>query len=239
MSQIVLKVENLSFNYEKKNILKDINFNIKRGEYVGIIGGNGSGKSTLLNIILGNLNASNGEVELYEKKIGYLSQQVRNFNKKFPATVEEIVAANLYSEMGLFKRLKKCHKVKIDEVLRFVNMDKYKDRLIGNLSGGQQQRVFLARLLVNNPKIIFMDEPIAGLDDESIKTFYCLMDRLNRELKLTIVMVTHDIKSMKMKADKIISLDQSQIKIIQNDKIMKSQIGDFKKIVKRENIEKL
>ncbi len=206
MSQTVLEVKDLNFNYEKKNILKDINFKIKKGEYVVIVGENGSGKSTLLNIILGNLNPMCGEVKLYEKKIGYISQQVRNFNKKFPATVGEIIAANLYSEMGLLKILNKQHKAKIDEVLRVVNMEEYRNKLIGNLSGGQQQRVFLARLLVNNPKIIFMDEPIAGLDDESIKVFYSLMDKLNRELKLTIVMVTHDIKSMKSRADKIISL---------------------------------
>lgn len=206
MSQTVLEVKNLSFAYEKKNILKNISFKIKQGEYVGIIGENGSGKSTLLNIILGNIKPLCGEVKLYEKKIGYLSQQVRNFNKKFPATVEEIVAANLYAEMGLLKILRKQDKAKIEESLRVVNMEKYKKRLIGNLSGGQQQRVFLARLLVNSPEIIFMDEPISGLDKESIEKFYKLMDKLNSELKLTIVMVTHDLKSMEKRADKIISL---------------------------------
>lgn len=236
MSQTVLKIEALSFSYQKKDILKDISFEIKKGEYVGIIGENGSGKSTLLNVILGNLNPSSGEVKLYQKKIGYLSQQVRNFNKKFPATVEEVIAANLYSEMGLFKRLKKHHKAKIDESLKVVNMEKCKDKLIGNLSGGQQQRVFLARLLVNNPEIIFMDEPIVGLDDESIKTFYCLMDKLNRELKLTIVMVTHDIKSMEAKADKIIAIKDSQVRVIKHNKTLENQIANFKKTKKEEKL---
>lgn len=235
MSKIVLEVKGLNFNYEKKNILKDINFEIKKGEYVAIIGENGSGKSTLLNIILGNLSPMSGEIKLYENEIGYLSQQVRNFNKKFPATVEEIIAANLYSQMGLIKILKKQHKMKIEESLKIVNMESYKKRLIGNLSGGQQQRVFLARLLVNNPKIIFMDEPIVGLDDESIDVFYNLMDKLNSELKLTIVMVTHDIKTTKMKADKIISIEQSKMKIIeQNESCQKQtlqkQMGEFKKV---------
>lgn len=220
MDMNVVQVKNISFNYEKRYILKDINFEINHGEYVAIVGENGSGKSTLLNLMLGNISPSSGQVQLNEKRVGYLSQQVRNFNKKFPATVEEIIAANLYSDMGVFKILTKKHKKRIEEVLEIVNMKDYKNRLIGRLSGGQQQRVFLARLLVNNPEVIFMDEPIVGLDDDSIKIFYKLMDKLNKELNLTIVMVTHDIRSMKKKADKIIYLKDTEMTM---DKILQTQ----------------
>lgn len=213
MHKIVLEVKNLAFTYEKKCVLKDINFTIEDGEYVGIIGENGSGKSTLLNILIGNLKPMHGTVNIYAEKIGYLSQQVRNFNKKFPATVEEIIAANLYSEMGLFKILNKEHKEKIDYVLDLVNMKEYKSRLIGNLSGGQQQRVFVARLLVNDPEIIFMDEPIVGLDEDSIRSFYDIMDKLNSELGITIIMVTHDTMTMGKKAHKIISLQDTEMKM--------------------------
>lgn len=236
MSSKVLEVKDLSFNYEKEFTLKDINFKINCGEYVGIVGENGSGKSTLLNLMLGNLSPSHGYVDLCEKRIGYLSQQVRSFNKKFPATVEEVIAANLYSEMGLFKILNKKHREKIKEVLHIVGMTNYKNKLIGNLSGGQQQRVFLARLLVSNPRVIFMDEPIVGLDDESIKSFYELMDKLHKELGLTIVMVTHDIKTIEGKADKMIYLKDTRIRVEdlrknqQIDKINKKQEGQFIKI---------
>ena len=216
MPRNVVEVKNLSFNYEKRCILKDINLEINCGEYVGIVGENGSGKSTLLNLILGDISPSSGKVNLNETRVGYLSQQVRNFNKRFPATVEEIIAANLYSDMGIFKMLTKKHKKRIEEVLEIVNMKDYKDRLIGNLSGGQQQRVFLARLLVSNPEVIFMDEPIVGLDDESIKIFYKLMQKLNKELNLTIVMVTHDITSMEKHADKIIYLKSTEMTMYEN-----------------------
>lgn len=216
MPKNVVEVKNLSFNYEKRCILKDINLEINCGEYVGIVGENGSGKSTLLNLILGDLSPSSGKVNLNGTRVGYLSQQVRNFNKRFPATVEEIIAANLYSDMGIFKILTKKHKKRIEEVLEIVNMKDYKDRLIGNLSGGQQQRVFLARLLVSNPEVIFMDEPIVGLDDESIKIFYKLMEKLNKELNLTIVMVTHDITSMEKNADKIIYLKNTEMTMYEN-----------------------
>lgn len=236
MHEKVVSVRNISFNYDKKYILKDINFDIYCGEYVGIVGENGSGKSTLLNLILGNLSPNKGEICLYENRIGYISQQVRNFNKKFPATVEEVIAANLYCEMGIFKILSNKHKEKIREVLKIVNMEEFKNRLIGNLSGGQQQRAFLARLLVNNPKIIFMDEPIVGLDDESIKKFYELMDKLNKEFKITIVTVTHDIETVERKADKIFILKDANMTIRnlrekrQIGKIKASKEGSFRKV---------
>lgn len=226
MREKVVSVRNLNFNYDKKYILKDISFDINCGEYIGIVGENGSGKSTLLNLILGNLSPTKGKICLYENRIGYISQQVRNFNKKFPATVEEVIAANLYCEMGLFKILNKKHKEKIKEVLKIVNMEKFHNRLIGNISGGQQQRVFLARLLVNNPKVIFMDEPIVGLDDESIKKFYELMDKLNKEFKITIVTVTHDIDTVERKADRIFILKDTNM-VIKNLK-EKRQIGKIK-----------
>lgn len=213
MSREILKVENLSFTYENRCVLKNINFSVEKGEYVGIIGENGSGKSTLLNLLIGNLTPDHGTIDLYVKKLGYLSQQVRNFNKKFPATVEEIVAANLYSEMNLFKMLNKENKKKIDYVLDLVNMSDYKNRLIGSLSGGQQQRVFVARLLVNNPELIFMDEPIVGLDEYSINVFYDIMDKLNNELGITIIMVTHDTMTMAKKADKVIALQDHEMKV--------------------------
>lgn len=236
MSKKVLEVKNLSFNYEKECTLRDINFEINCGEYVGVVGENGSGKSTLLNLMLGNLSASQGHIELYEKRIGYLSQQVRNFNKKFPATVEEVIAANLYSQMGILKILNKKHKEKICQVLDIVDMIDYRNKLIGNLSGGQQQRVFIARLLVSNPKVIFMDEPIVGLDDESIKSFYELMDKLNKEFKITIVMVSHDIKTIEVKADKVLYLNDAEMivkhmeNIKQTNKINQEKQGSFTRI---------
>lgn len=221
MPNKVIEVRDLCFLYEKKHILKNINFDINCGEYVAIVGENGSGKSTLLNLMLENLKPSKGKVHLHEVRMGYLSQQVRNFNKKFPATVEEIIAANLYEDMGILKVLTKRHKKRIQEVLEIVDMVDYKKRLIGNLSGGQQQRVFIARLLVNNPRVIFMDEPIVGLDDSSIKAFYELMDKLNHEFNITIVMVTHDRLTMEESADKIISLKNTEMILIEPKKKVK------------------
>ncbi len=198
----ILEVKNIYFAYDKNYILEDVNLNIYKGDFLGIVGPNGSAKSTLLKIILGILKPQKGSVTLLKSaieqfnqwdKIGYISQRVRNFNSAFPATVEEVIGANLYNKMGFFKFLNEKHKVKIKEVLDIVNMSDYQDHLIGNLSGGQQQRVFIARTLVSNPEIIFMDEPLVGVDVQSQEQFYSLMEKLNKELGITLVMVSHDI----------------------------------------------
>ncbi|KNF09534.1 zinc ABC transporter ATP-binding protein ZurA [Gottschalkia purinilytica] len=220
MSDIIVDIKNLNFSYDNNQVLKNINLKIYKGDYIGIIGSNGSAKSTLLKLMLGLLKPDSGEIKIFNKSInnfnswhniGYLSQQVRSFNSKFPATVEEVIGANLHSQMGFLKFLNKKHKKKIYEVLKIVDMEEYKDRLIGSLSGGQQQRVFIARLLISNPKIIFMDEPLVGVDIKSQGSFYRLMEKLNKEMGITLVMVTHDVGEISEKANKVACLNDGQI----------------------------
>ena len=142
-------------------------------------------------------------------KIGYVSQKANSFNGSFPATVEEVVGANLFSRIGLFKLPKKKHKEQIYQALEKVGLQDYGQRLIGNLSGGQQQRVFIARVLVSDPEIMFLDEPTVGIDAKSEEAVYCLLARLNQELGLTVVMVTHDISAITVHANKLICLGEN------------------------------
>ncbi|MDI9475997.1 MAG: metal ABC transporter ATP-binding protein [Natronincolaceae bacterium] len=208
----LLDVKGVYFGYNKKYVLEDVNLTVFRGDFLGIVGPNGSAKSTLIKIILGILKPQRGTVVLLNSpierfnqwdRIGYISQRVRNFNPAFPATVEEIVGANLYSQMGVFKFFNKEHKTKIKEALDVVNMSDYQDHLIGNLSGGEQQKVFIARTLISNPEIIFMDEPLVGVDVQSQEQFYGLMEKLNKELGITLVMVSHDIGVITDKANRV------------------------------------
>jgi len=217
MSDTIIKVRDLRFSYGKNTVLNHINIDINKGDYIGIVGPNGSAKSTLLKLMLGILKPDKGTIEMFGqnikhfdqwRKIGYLSQQVREFNNRFPATVEEIVGANLYSQMGFLKTLNKEHKRKIEEVLTIVEMEGYKKRLIGNLSGGQQQRVFIARVLISRPEIILMDEPLVGVDISSQEKFYELIGRLNKDLGITLVMVSHDIGIISNKVSKVACLGE-------------------------------
>ena len=217
MKNKVLEVKDLSFSYPDKSILHRLSFDVDAGDFMCIVGTNGTGKSTLLTLILNQLSPLEGEIKLLgtnsEKykdfaSIAYVSQKATNINRDFPATVEEVVSLGLYSKKGLFKRNTKEDKKLIDSALERVGMLDYKHRQIGYLSGGQQQRVFIAKALISNPRIIFLDEPTTGIDIRAVDSICCLLGDLNKNSGITIVMVTHDISSIIYHSNKILVLSE-------------------------------
>ena len=217
MKNKVLEVKDLSFSYPDKSILHRLSFDVDAGDFMCIVGTNGTGKSTLLKLILNQLSPLEGEIKLLgtnsEKykdfaSIAYVSQKATNINRDFPATVEEVVSLGLYSKKGLFKRNTKEDKKLIDSALERVGMLDYKHRQIGYLSGGQQQRVFIAKALISNPRIIFLDEPTTGIDIRAVDSICCLLGDLNKNSGITIVMVTHDISSIIYHSNKIFVLSE-------------------------------
>lgn len=217
MKNKVLEVKDLSFSYPDKSILHRLSFDVDAGDFMCIVGTNGTGKSTLLKLILNQLSPLEGEIKLLgtnsEKykdfaSIAYVSQKATNTNRDFPATVEEVVSLGLYSKKGLFKRNTKEDKKLIDSALERVGMLDYKHRQIGYLSGGQQQRVFIAKALISDPRIIFLDEPTTGIDIRAVDSICCLLGDLNKNSGITIVMVTHDISSIIYHSNKILVLSE-------------------------------
>ncbi len=202
-SQNSIVVDNLSFGYSSKElVLKNISLNIHPGDYLGIIGPNGGGKTTLLKIMLGLLKPTSGQVKLFGvplsdfkdwSKIGYVPQKATQLEQRFPASVAEVVRFGRVAAAGLFRSLGPADDTAVTDALKKVDMLPYRDTLIGDLSGGQQQRVLIARALVSNPSIIFLDEPTVGVDLKNQEQFYALLKRLNQELGVTLVMVSHDI----------------------------------------------
>jgi zinc transport system ATP-binding protein len=197
----IIEINHVSFAYNGEEVLKNVNLQIHKGDYLGIVGPNGGGKTTLLKCILGVLKHRSGTIKLFNQdlaafkdwpRIGYVSQKI-NFDPNFPSTAREVVAMGLFGKRGLFKRLKKDDWGSVDKALEQVNMQKFKDRRIDDLSGGQQQRVFIARALVSRPEVIFLDEPTVGVDTETRNQFFALLEKLNRELELTLVLITHDM----------------------------------------------
>ncbi len=237
----MVEVKNLSFSYKEITVLKNVNFKIHRGDFFGIVGPNGSAKSTLIKLLLGLLKIQDGQIFLMGRsiekfnqwdKVGYIPQRVRNFNRSFPATVEEIIGANLYHKMGLLKFLSSEDRKKISQVLRIVDMEGSQKKLIGSLSGGQQQKVFIARTLVNKPEIIFMDEPLVGIDQLSREMFYKLMLDLKEEGNITIVMVSHDLDGIIQHTSRIACLGKQGVKVYNKNSFNKTiyvdKIRDFR-----------
>lgn len=198
----IIELQHVSFAYGKDEVVSDMNLAVHKGDYLGIIGPNGGGKSTLLKLMLGLLKPAKGKVLLFGKeihkfhdwaKIGYVSQQVNHIDPRFPMTVAEVVVMGRYAKLGLFHSPGKKDKAIVSKALAQVEMLPYKDRLIGDLSGGQQQRVFIARALAGEPEVIILDEPTTGVDVRTQKQFYTLLQKLNRELHLTLVLVSHEL----------------------------------------------
>lgn len=233
----ILEIKNLCFNYPDKKIIYDISFKIKHGDFLCIVGTNGTGKSTLLKLILNLLKPTSGEIIIdgqnstqFRKydKISYVSQKATSFNLSFPATVEEVVSTGLYSKCGFLKFPQKQDKENVNKAIETVGMKNYSKKLIGTLSGGQQQRVFIAKALVNNPEIIFLDEPTVGIDIKAVDSICCLLGDLNN-LGITIIMVTHDISSIIYHSNKVLVLsDDGKAKILTstefNSKTISTQV---------------
>ncbi|WP_410983632.1 metal ABC transporter ATP-binding protein [Bacillus cereus] len=213
----MLEIEGLTFRYEDRNVLEDINLQVPKGAFLGLVGPNGSGKSTLLKCILGVLKPKKGSIRLFGidskkfkewNKIGYVSQKANSFNSGFPATVFEVVSMGLVSKKGLFRFLKKEDKEKVTKAIADVGMSEFQNRNIGELSGGQQQRVFIARALVSNPELLILDEPTVGIDVKSVESFYEILEDLNKKLGITLILVTHDMGAVTEKVTHVACLNQ-------------------------------
>jgi zinc transport system ATP-binding protein len=216
----ILKVTNLSFGYGAGDILATLSFAVKSGEFIALSGPNGAGKSTLIKLILGLLPASKGRIELFGQElnrfsqwplVGYLPQQVNNFNPLFPATVAEVVRLGLLAGKKFPRLFTSKDNQVVDEVLKMLQISKLRQRPIGQLSGGQQQKVFLARALVNKPQLLILDEPSSALDPESRDSFFKLLTSLRDQYNLAIIMITHDTPQIGRYADKLLYLDKKLV----------------------------
>lgn len=193
-----LKVSNLTVHYHDAPVLWDIDLEVPKGAFVGILGPNGAGKSTLIKAILGLVPAVTGSVWMdgkpirqMRKKIAYVPQK-EAVDWDFPITVRQLVLMGCYSRIGLFSRVSKRDEMRCLECLEKVGMLEYQDRQISQLSGGQQQRAFLARALMQDAELYFLDEPLAGVDHTTEEIVLELLRELVREKK-TVLMVHHDL----------------------------------------------
>lgn len=208
----LIRLTDVTLGYDDEVVHTGISFSVEKGDYLCILGSNGTGKSTLMKALLDLNKPLSGTIE-YESgfsasSIGYLPQQSKA-QKLFPASVEEVVLSGTLNQLGHRVFYSKKEKAIRDENLKRFNIDSIRKRSYQELSGGQQQRVLLARALSATQSLLLLDEPVAGLDIHSASELYSLIESLNKEQKITIVMVTHDIHPALNSANKILYLDQT------------------------------
>jgi len=223
----IVEIEHLTVQYPDVKALDDVSFTVKEGDFLGIIGPNGAGKSTLFASMLGLNTKYKGTIKFfgqdirksknYLKEIGYVPQKPI-FEKNFPATVTDVVKMSLQKE---------SNEKNIDNILQQLWIHELRDRRIGELSGGQQQRVFIAKALVNNPKILILDEPVTGIDQQSIDLFYSILRELNSKQKITIIWSSHDLDAVNQLANHVACLNRTLFfhgesdEFFQNDDLVK------------------
>lgn len=226
----MINISDISFSYGNSQILDHASLHVSEGHFSALIGSNGAGKSTLMKLMLGEmrLGKDNGSIQLMGqdirqfkdwKRISYVPQNGMVSYRDFPASVEEIVMANLYSQIGRFRFPGKKEKEQVYQALCQVGMEDYQNRLIGRLSGGQQQRVLLARSLVNHPQLLLLDEPTSGIDEQNTNEFYQLLQRLNQKRDMTILMVTHDLQSLHDLADDVWLLEDGKTRLLPHEEV--------------------
>ena len=205
----LITCKKLSLGYDGREIVKDLSFTVNEGDYLCIVGENGSGKTTLMKTLLGLNPLISGKIEfgggLKSREIGYLPQQTP-VQRDFPASVFEIVLSGFEGSMGLKPFYSAAQKEEALGNIKKMGIEHLKNRCYRELSGGQQQRVLLARALCATQKLILLDEPVAGLDIKATEEMYSLIERLNREDRITVIMISHDIAAAKKYASHILHI---------------------------------
>ena len=230
--EYIINVEDMTVAYSTKPVLWDIDLEIPKAVLMAIVGPNGAGKSTLVKAMLDLIKPVSGTVtfngesyKAHRKHIGYVPQS-ESVDWDFPANVLDVVLMGRYGELGWFKRPSKNDKLLAMEALEKVGMKDFASRQISQLSGGQQQRIFLARALVQDADIYFMDEPFKGVDAKTEGAIVELLKELKDRGK-TLIVVHHDLQTVEEYFDWVVLLNRQII-----------EVGPVEEVFTDENINK-
>lgn len=223
----MIKMKNLTLGYKKEKILDKLNLKIKEGEFVGIIGPSGAGKSTLLMSVVGGIKVFNGEFEVLnynmdnikKKDLVKLREQIgiifQGYNLVDRLSVLDNVISGMLKDIPMARAVIKYYKekelTKVQKLLEIVDIQKHSSRRCDELSGGQRQRVAIARALASEPKIILADEPISALDQKSAKKVMEILEKINKELKVTIIANLHHLEVAEKYCTRIIGINSGRV----------------------------
>lgn len=219
-------------SYERTPVLWDISFDIPCSQLVAVIGPNGAGKSTLLKSMLGFIPVISGNVEFCGKSRKEFAQHIAYVPQKetvdwdFPITVFDLVLMGAYKRAGLFRWISRCEKRRAQECIEAVGLKGFENRQISQLSGGQQQRAFIARALLQEAEIYFMDEPFAGVDIATEKVIFQVLKKIQKQGK-TVFVVHHDLHTVASYFDWAIILNVKLIASGPIEKVLTTQNLDL------------
>jgi len=212
-SRPAVELEGVSFGYGGgPPVLRDVDLTVTPGELVAIAGPNGGGKTTLVRIVLGLERPDSGSALLFGEPahrfsrratLGYLAQRAQ-LELDAPATVEEVVSAGRLAAGGLLGPLRRRDRAIVDEAIDRVGLTSVRRRPLAKLSGGQQQRAFIAKALAGNPSLLVLDEPTTGVDVESQEALGALLNRLHRELSVTVLYVSHEFGAIERYVERLV-----------------------------------
>ncbi|MGH2597404.1 MAG: metal ABC transporter ATP-binding protein [Actinomycetota bacterium] len=214
LSPTLVEARHVTFGYRRTPVLADVSIAVRPGEFVALVGPNGSGKSTLLKILLGALIPQAGSVSLFGSspaefherwRLGYVPQRP-SLASEVPATVEEIVAAGRIGQRRWWRRLGSDDVEEVRHALQSVGLAGFADRPLNELSAGQQQRAFIARAFASQPKLLVLDEPIAGVDAESQLRFRDSLVHLVEEHGAGVLLVSHELSAVANDVDRVVVL---------------------------------
>lgn len=215
--------ERVSFSYGKgddgkpRQALQDVSLTVKTGERLGILGPNGGGKSTLLKLTLGLLDGYEGVIRVFDmtpaearrqRLIGYVAQRVEA-ELAFPLSARQVVELGATFSISPFRGLSASERSTVDDALSVVGAASYADKHVGTLSGGMLQRVLIARALAAKPRLLMLDEPTVGIDPAGQQQFAQLLVKLSREMGLTILVVSHDLRTIAAGCDRVACLSRT------------------------------
>ncbi len=210
-----IAIEHMSFAYNAEPVLRDITMTVEAGQTLAIIGPNGAGKTTLVKILLGELTGYRGRVEVLGRPphelpryggVGYVPQH-RTALAHFPLTAEHAVMLGLARRRGLWRPFRRADRDAAREALDAVELAPAARKPMEQLSGGQVQRVCIARALVAQPRMLILDEPTVGIDEAGQQRFIALLGQLRQRFGLTVVMVSHDIRTVASLSDMVACLN--------------------------------
>ncbi len=213
----IIQLKNISISFDDEQILKDFSLNIKDKEFVTLLGPSGCGKTTTLRIIAGFVNPDSGEILFDGKKINGVpayKRQVNTIFQRYALFPNMNVYDNIAFGLSVKKVPKREIKERVNEMLKMVNLVGFEKRNINNLSGGQQQRVAIARAIINRPKVLLLDEPLAALDLKMRKDMQVELKNIQQTLGITFVFVTHDQEEALAMSDTVVVMNDGEIQQI-------------------------